>query len=186
MNEKDLVLHANDYIKQMAKGINPLTQEPIAESDILNNVKISRCLFFVSEILDKYVEMDKGSSSIRKKTPKTKFYATYDDLKDFEYFKELTYLSYIARRINETFNKEDMKKLPARAISDWLVSKGFLVSYTREDGVTSKKPTRFGEELGITPELREGARGQYIINSYNVNAQKFIIENIEDISKSIQ
>ena len=54
MDERRLVKHHNDYIKQMSKGINPLTGENVPNDDLINNVKISRYLFFVLEILDKY------------------------------------------------------------------------------------------------------------------------------------
>lgn len=39
---------AQDWIEKLANGINPLTLEPVKEDDIVNNVHISRCLFFVS------------------------------------------------------------------------------------------------------------------------------------------
>ena len=45
MDEKRLVEHANSYIKQMAKGINPLTGEYVSDSDLINNVKIFIVVF---------------------------------------------------------------------------------------------------------------------------------------------
>ena len=44
---------AQDWIEKLANGINPLTLEPVKEDDIVNNVHISRCLFFVSGMLGK-------------------------------------------------------------------------------------------------------------------------------------
>lgn len=44
----NLLEHAKNYIDKMANGINPLTNENVSESDLINNVKISRCLFYVS------------------------------------------------------------------------------------------------------------------------------------------
>lgn len=51
----NLVSHAKDYIDDLAKGINPFTKEEVNESDIINNIKISRCLFYVSEILNEVI-----------------------------------------------------------------------------------------------------------------------------------
>ena len=60
------------------------------------------------------------------------------------------------------------------------------MNYTREDGKSSKKPTSLGNNLGITQVVKEGKNGPYSLNVYNREAQKFIIDNIEEISKSIQ
>ena len=184
MNEKELVVHANNYIKQMARGINPLTGEIISDDDFINNVKISRCLFFVSEILEKYYDvLEKGN---RRKIKKFKFYAKSEEMVNFNYSNEPIYVSIIADKINECFYREDMRKISATAITSWLVSRGFLISYTRDDGKTAKKPTSLGEQLGIFTITKEGKNGPYLAVLYNMNAQKFIIDNIEDISKSIQ
>ena len=184
MDEKRLVEHANGYIKQMAKGINPLTGENVPDSDLINNVKISRCLFYVSEVLDKYTELIESSGKRNKS--KAKFYAKSEDFNNFVYFNEPTYLSILTKAINELYNKDDMRKLPAAAISNWLVSQGFLMNYTREDGRLSKKPTSLGNNLGISQIVKEGKNSPYSLNVYNREAQKFIIDNIEEISKSIQ
>lgn len=63
----NLVSYAKDYIDDLAKGINPFTKEEVNENDIINNVKISRCLFYVSEILGEVI-----SNGGVKKTPKQK------------------------------------------------------------------------------------------------------------------
>ncbi len=36
----------------MAQGINTLTEEEVGADDLINNIKISRCLFYVSEVLE--------------------------------------------------------------------------------------------------------------------------------------
>ncbi len=181
MDEKKLILHAHDSIKQMAKRINPLTGEVVSENDIINNVKISRCLFYVSEILDKY-----ANNLEAKKNPKVKFYARKEDYNNFKFSEEPTYISVLTKKINEFYNKEDMRRLSAKAISDWLVSKGYLELYTKSDDRSSKKPTVIGDKLGIKSVLKEGKDGTYLLNTYNKEAQMFIINNIEEISKSIQ
>ena len=182
MDEKRLVEHANNYIKQMAKGINPLTGETVPNDDLINNVRISRCLFFVSEILDKYNNTEKKLG--RKKDEL--FNAKASDFANFNYSSEPIYVSVLTKKINETVHNEKMRKLPARAISNWLVSKGFLTLYAKNDGSPSKKATSLGENIGIKTIVKDGANGPYMINVYDINAQKFIIDNIEDICKSLQ
>ena len=41
----ELLKHAKSYIEKMANGINPLTGEKIPNNELINNVRISRCLF---------------------------------------------------------------------------------------------------------------------------------------------
>ena len=57
---------AQDWIEKLANGINPLTSEPVKEDDIVNNVHISRCLFFVSETLGKLDIVESVSNKKRR------------------------------------------------------------------------------------------------------------------------
>ena len=72
MTEKEIIKHAKDYIDSLANGTNPLTGEPVNESDVVNNVRISRCLFYVSEILEKVLN---GERNILPRVKKSKFYS---------------------------------------------------------------------------------------------------------------
>lgn len=47
----ELLKHAKGYIEKMANGINPLTGESVPDNDLINNIRISRCLFYVNDIL---------------------------------------------------------------------------------------------------------------------------------------
>lgn len=184
MYEKRLVEHANDYIRKMAKGINPLTGEFVLDDDLINNVKISRCLFYVAEVLDDYCNLLEGKNKVKGK--RTKFYARAEELACFEYSNEPIYVSVIADKINECVRKDKMRKLSATSISNWLVSRGLLVVTTSDNGKMSKRPTSLGEEIGIETIVKDGKNGSYTVNIYNVKAQKFIVDNIEDISIYIQ
>lgn len=52
----ELLKHANNYIEKMANGINPLTNQKCNDNDMINNVRISRCLFYVSNVLDDVIK----------------------------------------------------------------------------------------------------------------------------------
>ena len=181
--EKRLVEHANEYIKEMAKGINPLTGEIIPENDLINNVKISRCLFYASEALDKYLST---LSTTKKPKSNKKFYAVSEEFDNFKYSEKPIYVSVLTDKINDYLHNEEMKKLSATAVTSWLVSKGYLVIYQREDGKNAKKPTSLGESIGITQIIQNSLTGPRPINLYDIHAQKFIINSIEEISKSLQ
>ena len=55
ITELEKMERAKMYIDKMAEGINPITNEYAPENDTINNVRISRCLFYVSEILEKVI-----------------------------------------------------------------------------------------------------------------------------------
>ena len=56
MVEKERILRAKMYVDKLANGINPLTDQPLPDEDPINNVKISRCFFYVSDLLRRLVE----------------------------------------------------------------------------------------------------------------------------------
>ena len=68
MTEREILKHAKNYIDSLANGINPLTGEPVNEGDIVNNVRISRCLFYVSGILGKVLSGEKAIVPREKKS----------------------------------------------------------------------------------------------------------------------
>ena len=45
MEEKEKIAIAQDWVSQLANGINPLNGNVLKEDDVVNNVHISRCLF---------------------------------------------------------------------------------------------------------------------------------------------
>lgn len=45
MTELEKIAYAKTYIEKLANGINPLTNQAVPDDDIINNVRISRCLF---------------------------------------------------------------------------------------------------------------------------------------------
>lgn len=46
--DKNKLKVAIDWINKLANGMNPLDGSTLSDSDIVNNIHISRCLFYVS------------------------------------------------------------------------------------------------------------------------------------------
>lgn len=57
MTEQEKLHRAKYYVDSLANGLNLLDGTPIPEQDIVNNVRISRCLFFVSDVLRKQIDV---------------------------------------------------------------------------------------------------------------------------------
>ena len=54
--ELEIMKHAKEYIDKLANGIDPFSDKPVPDGDIINNVKLSRCFFYISGILEKVIE----------------------------------------------------------------------------------------------------------------------------------
>lgn len=93
----------------MANGINPINNMHVSEYDSVNNVKVSRCLFYVSDILRQVIE--NGGVVAGKKKPKENFYITFETIQKFSFSDTPISLSEIAKKINELTDNENMKKL---------------------------------------------------------------------------
>lgn len=176
MTELETLQRAKMYIDKMANGINPLDDKPVKDDDIINHVRISRCLFFVSDTLRKVIE-NGGTVSVPK-VRKKDFEISVDEIEKFEFSETPIPVSEIAKRINELTDTENSKKFSHRMITDWLIKTEFLTEIETAEGEKRKRPTQNGVNLGISVEERQGQRGIYHVVLYNKNAQKFITDNI--------
>lgn len=177
MTELEKIAYAKSFIDKLANGINPLDNTPIPTDDLINNVRLSRCFFFVSDIL-RQVYVNGGI--IQPTSAKIPFYITDQQLQKFNYSDIPITISEIANRIYAIAENEYMQKLSYKKIHLWLLNIGML-SLQNSNGTTFKRPTEQGNQLGIIVETREGTRGKYQVVLYNKNAQHFILNNIKNI-----
>lgn len=184
MTELETMQRAKMYMEKLANGINPLDDSAIPDGDVVNNVRLSRCFFYVADVLGKVI--DNGGTVKGKKIKKVPFNISFEQIQKYPFSDEPIALSKIAERINELVAVEDMKKLSYKNIADWLVEIRILEVVTKEDGKTSKAPTEQGRNIGISVEIRNGQYGQYEIVVYNRTAQQFIVDNIDAVIENIK
>lgn len=163
---------AIDWISKLANGMNPIDGSSLPDSDIVNNVHISRCLFFVSDLLEE-IRNQKSSS---KKQHEAEFLLTQEDAAKV-YITKSTGIAMFVREINKVI-PENMKPLSAPKVTQWLVSAGYLEELENGEGHNYKAPTELGKSIGISSVWKEGTRGQYLAISYDANAQLFLLENL--------
>lgn len=178
MTEVEKIAYARSCIQKLANGINPVTGEEVSEGDVINQVRISRCLFYVSDILGQVVE-NGGISARKKKAHKLPFQLDYQARDAFRYSETPIPISEIARRINELIRPEEMTKLSYRHILEWLIELGLLELSTDAAGKVVRKPTKGGGDIGITTEHRQSPRGPYTVVVYSKAAQEFILDNLD-------
>lgn len=179
MTELEMINRAKTYIDKLANGVNPLTDEPVSENDIVNNVRISRCFFYISDLLRRFAEG--GFPEAAKKGKKQPFIITEEQRKRFEFSETPISVSEIARRFNAAVNTEGAVQMRYSGITFWLIESGLLSVDRREDVREVKLPTAAGMELGISQEVRSGANASYTVVVYNENAQRYIVDNIDAI-----
>lgn len=174
MNENEKLILAELYIRKMAEGINPLTNEVIEDTNFINNVKISRCLYYVSDVLRQVAD---GGNKKENKSGDSQFYITDEQRHDLVPFDRYVFSRDIAERINEATIENNCKKFSARWILEYLLSIGMM------EIVNGRKvPTEEGEEFGIKSEIRTDTNNRtYKVNRLSPDAQRFIFDNIDAI-----
>lgn len=179
MTELEKIEYAKTFIDKLANGINPLDNTPVKDDDVVNNVRLSRCFFYVSDILRQVIE---NGGTVRKKKGFINLELTDAELSEFEFSESPIPVSEIAKRINALITDENMKKISHRDLTNWLLSIGILHELKNEfSGKTIKRPTEQGLELGISLETRSSQYGEYTVILYNKTAQEFIIDNIDAV-----
>ena len=188
MTELEKIAYAKSFIDKLANGINPLDDSVVPDGDIVNNVRLSRCFFYVSDILRQVID-NGGPVPVQKekKPKKTEFYLTPEQADAFPYSRKPITATDIAERIIAIGPTDGVKKFPRKKMIAWLISLG-LIQETEIGGKIRKVPTESGIELGITLEERTSIYGPYNVTVYDETAQHFIVDNIEallafDLSK---
>lgn len=179
MTELETLKRAKMYMEKLANGINPLDGTVIPDGDMVNNVRLSRCFFYVADVLRQII--DNGGIPPQKKPKKLPFALSLETRSAFDFSTTPIPVSEISKRINALIDTANMSALSYRAIRDWLISVEFLEEIAGEDGKLTKKPTAQGEDLGILLETRTGVNGTYFVVVYTLAAQHFILDNLDAI-----
>ena len=184
MTELETMRRAKMYMDKLANGINPLNDMPVPEWELLNNVRISRCLFYVSDILRQVIE-NGGTVGQTVRTSKAPFSVRREQLAAFPFSSKPIPVSEIARRISELVPEtrdNTMGKLKYADITAFLIQSGFLTEVENPAGQRVKRPTETGSSMGISTENRVSSEGYpYTVVVYNRDAQQFLIDNMDAI-----
>lgn len=175
MTEIEIIARAQMYLEKLANGVDPLTGEEVAENDIVNNVRISRCLHYVTGILNQITST--GSFEIQK----TEFTLSPKQLAAFHYSEEPVTVSEMTGRLNALTNPLETRPLKNGVITEWLTQVGMLTNVIINNK-SRKRITDSGRSIGIVSEQRVNQQGTpYEAILYDLSAQHFITNNINAI-----
>ena len=188
MTELEMIERARMYVQKLANGVNPTDGSEVPDGDVVNDVRISRCLFFVADVLRQVLENGGAAPAPKaeKKLQRLAFDITFKQRERFEYSDIPITISELARRLNALIDTENMTKLPYTAISSWLTGLGLLETVTLPGGKLAKRPTEEGLENGIAVVERIGQNGPYHAIVYNAAAQHFVLDNLDAISAEVK
>ena len=126
MTDLEIMQHAKNYLDKLAQGIDPLTGREVPEDDVINNVRISRCLFYVSDVLRQVIENGGIQVKTVKNSEKTPFALSPEERGRYPFGDWPPTVSLIAQRLNELVNLETMQKLKTTSITKFLLQSGLL------------------------------------------------------------
>ena len=124
MTELETIARAQMYLEKLANGINPLTNTEAKDDDVINNVRISRCLFYSAGILKQIVD-NKGKFKVEMPN-RTEFSITPEQLAKFEFSEYAVSITELTKRINALIDTMYVKELKSKVITEWLVNVGML------------------------------------------------------------
>ena len=150
-------------MEKLANGINPLTNEPVPESECINQVRISRCLFYSANIIGKVIDND-GVVGYQKRTAKEPFFITKEQLSKYVFDSAPIPVSEIANKINMLVDMTNQLKLKSTSINTFLLNNNLLEEKLSSNDKKYKVPTTQGSLVGIAREERNGQYGTYFVN----------------------
>lgn len=146
-----------------------------------------RFLWAIEECTEVYPELiqDKGEEETteervirrkRKKTGKQEFFLLQEETENFAY-KEYMYISDIRDEMNRICERENVKKLPAIRLTEFLVAEG-LIAEKEQEGRFVKEPTETGLEQGIKVIDKMSEKGNpYTVLMYPEVIQHMLVEH---------
>lgn len=175
MTELEMMQRAKVYMDKLAKGIDPITEQEIPDDSILNNVRLARCFFFISDVLGNVIA---NGGTVGGKVKLKDFSLSMEQLSQVQLSQEPVRVTQLVDMISAAADDSQMKKLQTTVITNWLLKKGFLEKQLLPDGKSKRVPTPNGMLLGISAEVRRGQYGEYQAVYYNTAAQRFVVDNL--------
>ena len=141
MTDLETIKRAKMYIDKLANGIDPLTDENINNDSILNNIKISRCLFYVSGVLEKVIK--NGGEVQRVSNGQAPFLITEEQVSAVEISETPVGVAIIAKRINAVID-ENVKKISPVKISNSSLKRDILRKTSAQEKRERLPPKKVG------------------------------------------
>ena len=185
MTQIEKLLHTKSLIDKLAEGINPLLDRSMMR--IVSSTRPASYVgFHASQVLDRVIQ-NGGVVGYGRKQNLKPFTITAEEKANIPISEEPISVSVLVRNINSVTATLSMRKLTATQVTSWLEQSGFLSTVVNAEGKNQRVPTDNAELIGISQVERINATGAtYLMNLYNTEAQRFILDNLDSIIASVQ
>jgi len=178
MTELETMQRAKMYMDKLAQGIDPVTDREIPEDSALNNVRLARCFFYVSDILGKVIA---NGGTVGQHVRTLEFAITPEQLSQVRILDYPARITEFTELLSQAVNNPDMKRLSAAKITQWLISRGLMAQVTGTDGKQHRVPTQKGLQMGMSTRLRQTRDGEYNAVYYDQNMQRYLLDHLNEI-----
>lgn len=168
----------SEYMKALAKGLDPFSKEPLPEDTVLNDISLSRTFYYVAEVFD---TLEKNGGSLTKKSENLKPFTLTEEMKELLPFADSPTITELVRRLNRLAVESKMRRIAYQKITIWLLDQGYLKEVQDENKKKRRMPTKEGEEIGLQVESRFGMYSNYQVILYTPAAQMFLCDNMKEI-----
>ena len=115
MTELETMQRAKMYLDKLAQGIDPITNQEVPEDSVLNNVRLARCFFYVSDVLGKVID---NGGMIGGKPKLQTFTISASQLAQVRISQEPVRVTQLVDMIGAAVDNPQMKKLSTTTITN--------------------------------------------------------------------
>ncbi len=189
--ESRILERAEQYMRKLSLGVNPLNEEALPDNDICRQERISKCLAYVADFLQQKIAPNREPQPQKKKSKReskqprkfaiAELALSPEMLSKYEMTEEPVSLSGFVRRLNALLPEgSGMIPLIYSDVAEILTREGVLLKEPGEKGKDMNLPSPHGEEMGFM-RAEADIRGHHAVyTKCDAAAQKFILEKIQD------
>lgn len=168
-------------IDLLISGVDPQSGIKIENDTIIKSNFNRNLLAEVSELIEKFIKLGVDPSKINKRL-KLNFHLSQEQKIKINITDIPIPISTFVHTINEHIDSSTMKKLRATQVTSWLCENGYLTELVHDDGKVFKILTEKSASIGMSAVKKINAyKREYDINLYNADAQRYIIEHLDEI-----
>lgn len=189
-DEKKLCEISIKYMERLLDGHHPVNNTVIENDTILMDENVQRCFSFIVDIMKRVVnepqseaaELKTKKAKVCSATFKTEYKAVIDEMIQDREVKMSEMEALVTPYLKALF-EEDIKKIPTKRISNWLLDNGYLISVNDEKGNRHREASELGKRVGMINSLVQyNDLNSYVQYKFTPEAQRFVFEKLDVIA----
>lgn len=175
--DKEKLMKAKSIIEKIANGINPLTGKNIEDDNFMQDPRLIRCFFYVTDVLNAVIK--NGFNGVFVKP--TQFVITPEQKSRIKLPNYNIGVNEFAKCVNNVIDPSVSKRLTGADINRQLKKMGILSEIKTGEGKTRTVMNENSAKYGIEVEKRVYKDIEYEVIVFNEKGKRFLLENLEKI-----